>query len=175
MQMGVGDLRMVEVSVCDALHADALHHRDGRPVDRDCEGEDLLKGEGLERQVEPCTRGLGGDAAAPELRRQPPADLGGAARKMRFEINVLDAAEAGAFARLRNLDGGEAVAVRGNLVPQLVHQRVGRGAVVPDIEEFHHPIVGIDAVKEVPVAVAPVAEDEARRPDRGHWRNSSRR
>lgn len=129
----------------------------------------------LEAEAQQFAAGFGDVAVAPELRRQPPADLDHTQGACRHDGVGMEAGEADAGRAFLQLERGEAVAARRVIVAYAVEEGVGLGAGAAEGEEAHHARVGIDAVEEVAVAILPVADDEPCRLQPLHPANSSRR
>lgn len=96
----------------------------------------------------------------PVLRRQSPADLHGAVGEDRHQRGRREPGEADACAARAQLKRGEAEAAAGDRLAQLVEEGVRLGARSPERIKRHVPVVGIDALQKVAIAILPVADHQ---------------
>src|SRR5690606_3808264 len=128
----------------------------------------------LEAVIEPRACGFRDIAFAPEFRRETPADLDGSGWKQaRHMVGAAQADETYALAGGGDFRSRPAEALPGDRCAEFVHLAVGGRPVAPEREKFHHPLVGVDAMKEIAVAFLPVAQDQPFGTDGLHGTNCS--
>ena len=156
-------------------HADALHHRPRRQVDKAGERDDFRQPEPLETHAQRGARGLGGVTVAPERPRQPPAHFHARHERQLRAARHGQADEADELARSHPLHRPIAPATLGEFGPPHVDAAVARLAADHAGEIPHHRRVSIQRGERRAVGVAPLAQAQARRRDLDGFNHGRRR
>ena len=119
-----------------------------------------------------CFRRFRRIALAPVPGGKAPAGLKSALRKLRLHFELADAAHAEALAGVFQFDRVEAEADVIYAGSGQIHALVRLLTGAAEGKEFHDFAVGIDFKKQVPVALFPVAQNEAGRFNADHAANS---
>jgi hypothetical protein len=175
--VAVGYPWMVEIPRFVPPHSQTLHYRQRAVVFRNRECDDFIQPEMRETVVKRRVCRLGSISLSPVTAGQAPPDLVNAAGEQRSYVDRCNPGETDTLPRFPYLDREKSLARLVDLSLEAVHQCVGLDAVRPEREIFHDPVVGIDLVKQVPVFVAPVAQQQPGGLDRKscHSKNSDRR
>jgi hypothetical protein len=134
----------------------------------DREADNPFKAELIEAEVAPGPRGLAGDALAPELRRHPPADFHGSVRENRHVSCRVQAAKPASLPV-------SAISIAARPKPVLAIPSARRSIISVRVrtaaahrEELHDPVIRVDQVKQLAVALPPVPQDQAFCSQRSH-------
>jgi len=150
---------MVEVVGGIVGHGELFHDATGAMVGRDGEGDDLGKCEGGEAVVEDGAGAFRGQAGAPVLGGEAPADFD-AGREGSFEGGNVEADEAREVAGGAGFDSPEAEAVADEVGFDELDHAMGFGGSEECRKVLHHAGVGVDAREGRLVSGSPAAEFE---------------
>src|SRR5215472_4467255 len=160
MRVALGNPGKVEILGVVAGHAELLHHPLRAEVRRRGIGEDLVEAERAETEIEGGPGAFGRIAPTPMRPGQPPADLD-ARGERRLEIADREADEADEGCDLRKLDGPEAEAMIGDMLPDFASGLLAPRARPRAAIMLHDLRIGVERREGGKVLIAPGPEDEA--------------